>query len=90
MTVHSPPSTSLGTRRSDDVMKMDLLGVFKSLRNVLTVHSPPSTSLGTRRAAWFGEIMPCRALLRKDSLKLTSEFPKGLKVDVWPVFEVKY
>jgi hypothetical protein len=50
MTVHSPPSTSLGTSRSDDSMELDLLEVIKSSRKVLVVHSPPSTSLGTRRS----------------------------------------
>jgi hypothetical protein len=50
MTVHSPPSTSLGTRRSDDDMRRVFLGSFDSFRNMMTVHSPPSTSLGTRRS----------------------------------------
>jgi hypothetical protein len=50
MTVHSPPSTSLGTRRSDDVVRTVFLGSFDSSRNMMTVHSPPSTSLGTRRS----------------------------------------
>jgi hypothetical protein len=50
MTVHSPPSTSLGTRRSDDVVRRIFLGSFDSSRNMMTVHSPPSTSLGTRRS----------------------------------------
>jgi hypothetical protein len=53
MTVHSPPSTSLGTRRSVDNMGLDLLEVIKSFREVLAVHSPPSASLGTRRSDWL-------------------------------------
>jgi hypothetical protein len=82
MTVHRPPSTSLGTRRSDDDMGTDLLEVIKSLRNVMTVHSPPSTSLGTRRSAWPSEIMPCRVLFRRIFVGWFQSALAALRVDV--------
>jgi hypothetical protein len=52
MTVHSPPSTSLGTRRSDDDIGLDSPEVQQVFKMVIMVHSPPSTSLGTRRSVW--------------------------------------
>jgi hypothetical protein len=77
MTVHSPPSTSLGTRRSDDDMGTDLLEVIESLRNVMTVHSPPSTSLGTRRSACFCGVMLSPALFREYFINASLEHSGG-------------
>jgi len=54
MTVHSPPSTSLGTRRSDESMGLAFLEdsqVF--LEKHLIVHSPQTQVLGQ------GEVMFC-------------------------------
>jgi hypothetical protein len=59
MTVHSPPSTSLGTRRSDDDKEMDLLEAIKSLRNVMAVHSPPKHEPWDK-ARWFVRLLLVR------------------------------
>ena len=85
MTVHSPPSTSLGTRRSDDDMRRVFLGSFDSFRNMMTVHSPPSTSLGTRRSD-DGFMKSCYAvgLFRRISLGLFTNVTEVLRADVCP------
>ena len=46
MTVHSPPSTSLGTRRSDDNMGLDLLEIIKSLERFWWFTAPQARVLG--------------------------------------------
>jgi hypothetical protein len=62
MTIHSPQARGLGQRKVLIFMKLGLLEVIKSSRNIMTVHSPPSTRLGTRRSVLYIWSPVCWAL----------------------------
>jgi hypothetical protein len=59
MTIHSPQARGLGQGKVLIFMKLGLLEVIKSSRNIMTVYSPPSTRLGTRDNAQRGGDILC-------------------------------